>query len=127
MIHDLVNKLLQGWEIVQKHVDFSDPLFHLSVLMIFASPTFWNLVGRLEFRYRIMRKIFCGNKYLACYIFGIMVFTLSGIRNYVYDLAISNQSSLELPFDRVYVEYTSYALYAIGLTLVLGSFFRFVM
>lgn len=126
MIHDLVNIFSQGLDIVQKHVNFSDPLFHLSILMIFASPTFWNLVGRIEFKYRVMRKIFCGNKYIACYVFGLMVFVLSGIRNYIYDLAISNQSSLELPIERVYVEYTSYALYAVGLTFVLGSFFRYV-
>lgn len=84
MIHQLADLFEQGVNLIKENVNYQDPLFQLAIFTIVLSPTFWNVGGRLEYNYRIMRKIFCGNKYLACYVFAFMVFSISGIRNLSY-------------------------------------------
>lgn len=84
MMGSLVDQVGPAMEFVKSHVDFNGHFFKLAFLLILASPTWWNAAGRAEHKFRIFRKVFFGNKYVACYFFAITVFTLSAIRNYVY-------------------------------------------
>lgn len=45
---------------------------------------------------------------------------------FTFDLALQNQKTVEFPIDRQYVEYIAFALYAVGMTLVMGSFIKYV-
>lgn len=124
MMDGIVDVMTTFLNTIKNNVDYSLPSFQISILLILASPTFWNLFGRLEHNYRIFRKIFFGNKYVACYIFSIMVFSLSALRNFVYKLAIEEQPFFDFGFDPLIPLYLSYLLYAIGTILVVGSTIR---
>lgn len=86
MMGSVVDQVGPALEFVKSHVVLDGPMFRLALLLIFASPTWWNVGGRVEHKLRIFRKVFLGNKYVACYFFAFTVFTLSAIRNYVYPL-----------------------------------------
>jgi len=69
----------------------------------------------------MFRKLFNGNKYVACYFFALTVFTLSSVRNYAYQRAVREQPKLDFEVDPVYIKSLSWVLYTIGMTLVLTS------
>ena len=84
MMGSLVDQVGPAVDFVKSHVNVDGHYFKLAFLLILASPTWWNAAGRIEHKYRIFRKIFLGNKYVACYFFALTVFSLSAFRNYIY-------------------------------------------
>lgn len=86
MMGSVVDQLGPVADFVKSHVDLQGPMLQLAFLLIFASPTWWNIGGRVEHKFRLFRKVFFGNKYVACYFFSLTVFSLSAVRNYAYPL-----------------------------------------
>lgn len=120
----VVDQMGPALEFVKSQVNLESYQFQLALFLIFASPTWWNLGGRLEHKLRIFRKIFFGNKYVACYFFSLTVFSLSAFRNYAYKLAVAEQPKADFGFDPLLVQYVSWALYAVGMTFVVSSSIR---
>lgn len=124
MMGSVVDQLGPAFDFVKSHVDIQAPMFRLALLLIFASPSWWNFGGRIEHKFRIFRKIFFGNKYVACYFFAATVFTLSAFRNYAYKLAVQEQPKADFGFDPMLVQIVSWTLYAVGLLFVVTSSIR---
>jgi len=124
MMGSVVDQMGPAMEFIKSHVVLEGQMLRLALFLIFASPSWWNLGGRLEHRFRIFRKIFFGNKYVACYFFSVTVFTLSAIRNYVYKLAVEEQPKADFGFDPLLVQTVSWVLYAVGMVFVVSSSIR---
>jgi len=124
MMGSVVDQMGPALEFVKQHVVFDDYYFKLALFLIFASPSWWNFGGRVEYKFRIFRKIFFGNKYVACYFFSVTVFGLSAFRNYIYKLAVESQPKADFGFDPLYVQALAYALYGLGMLLVVSSSLR---
>jgi methylene-fatty-acyl-phospholipid synthase len=124
MMGSVVDQMGPALEFVKSHVVLDGPMLRLALFLIFASPTWWNLGGRLEHRFRIFRKIFFGNKYVACYFFSATVFTLSAVRNYVYKLAVEEQPKANFGVDPLLLQIASWALYSVGMIFVVSSSLR---
>lgn len=70
-----------------EYVKFGEQSFWIAAGFILFNPTFWNVVGRLEFNTRIFRKVFGGNKHIAVYAFAVIIFSLGIARDVVYPFA----------------------------------------
>lgn len=108
-----------------EYVKFGEQSFWIAAGFILFNPTFWNVVGRLEFNTRIFRKICGGNKHIGVYFFAVIIFSLGIARDVVYHNALSVQPSLAVPEAyQTLVKAISVALYAIGQTLVFSAYYR---
>ena len=67
---------------VYELVDFSKWTFWFAFFSYAFAPTFWNIIARIEFHTHLFTKIFCGYKYIACYILAAIIFTLSLERDF---------------------------------------------
>ena len=66
-------------------IDFSKPTFWVAFVSFMFAPIYWNIVARFEYHTGGITKIFCGAKYLACYLLALSIFTLQLERDYMYD------------------------------------------
>jgi hypothetical protein len=108
MMGSVVDQMGPALEFVKSHINLQGPMLAYALLLIFASPTWWNIGGRVEHRFRIFRKVFLGNKFVACYFFSVTVFTLSAVRNYVYplqDVFYPSHCILGCPFTDIVKKY----------------------
>lgn len=65
-------------------INFKDPLLLAAMFFAFFNPIAWNFGGRVEYNTRMLTK-FCGNnKYLACYIFALYIFSIGLLRDFMY-------------------------------------------
>eukprot|EP01120_Amphizonella_sp_Union-15-10_P013487 TRINITY_DN6253_c0_g2_i2.p1 TRINITY_DN6253_c0_g2~~TRINITY_DN6253_c0_g2_i2.p1 ORF type:complete len:213 (-),score=25.70 TRINITY_DN6253_c0_g2_i2:41-679(-) len=108
----------------QKHINFSDSALHLSIACILFNPIFWNIVARAEYYTHFLTKLFLGNAKAGCYFLAFVIFSLGLLRDYTYQLALETQPKIDIPLDDSRLFLVANALKAIGLTLVLSSFYR---
>jgi phosphatidylethanolamine N-methyltransferase len=64
-------------------VNFSEPALLPALLIIPYCPTAWNILARLEYRFHVLTKIACGNKYVGCYALAAYIFSSSAYRDYL--------------------------------------------
>jgi len=102
-------------------LDASDRLFWLSFAWIIINPLAWNLVARREYKKHTLTKLF-GDKYVACYFLAVCIFIASSARDYVFKLALEEQPKIAELNSYYFVTVIPYTLAAIGLVLVLTSF-----
>merc|ERR1712130_708796 len=69
-------------------IDFHKTSFWIAFVSFGFAPTFWNIVGRLEYRTHLFSKLFCGQRYLACYILALIIFCLQLERDFAFNLAM---------------------------------------
>lgn len=58
-----------------------DLLFFFCVTLL--CPIVWNSLARLEYHYKAIRTLFCGNRYLGCYALALWIFGFSAYRDYL--------------------------------------------
>lgn len=72
-------------------IDYKSPSFKRALFFILFNPLFWNAFGRLEYHFKIISKLLNGNSQTACYIFGLVIFTLGLVRDQAYREAVDEQ------------------------------------
>lgn len=77
-------------------VNYSSFAFRRAVFFILFNPIFWNTFGRLEYRYKLLTRLFGGNNRLACYVFAVIVFTLGIIRDECFRQALEQQRIISI-------------------------------
>ena len=85
------------------------------------NPLYWNLVGRLEYKRRLLTKVF-GSKELACYVFALSIFLLGLLRDYLFTVAIKNQPIYDTEYA-LFVRVLSVVISAIGSIFVASSMY----
>ena len=124
MLHELGTHVGHALNFVKDNVDVNDSMFHFAAAFILFNPTYWNVVGRLEHKTKFMTKMFCGSTIAANYFFAFTVFFLGIGRDYVYHLALANQTSLDIPVDELYIKVLGWSLYFVGLLFVGASSYK---
>ncbi|EGG23159.1 phospholipid methyltransferase family protein [Cavenderia fasciculata] len=118
----MVLNLSREMDILTSHIDLSDNYFWYAIAAIAGTPTWWNIVARLEYKTRFLTKL-AGGKYAACYVLAFLIFTCSLLRDYLFSQSIKNQPTY-LGFDNNVVLYSAYLLYVIGGVLVGSTYWR---
>ena len=77
-------------------VNWQEPTFQHAILMIFALPLSWNVLARTEYHYKLLRKLACGSKRLACYMLALYIFVVGQYRSAVAEIALRNQPHMSL-------------------------------
>ena len=72
--------------IIVKMVDFTDKTFLAALFFMFFNPFFWNVMGRLEYKKKILTRLFRGDSKAACYSFALCIFSLGLVRDYLYNV-----------------------------------------
>jgi hypothetical protein len=87
-VQDLLGYLPYTTEMSVKEVDWSrlvqwekTTLWIAFVSFAFA-PTFWNIIARIEYRTHIFTKLFCGSRYIGCYVLAAVIFCLQLERDF---------------------------------------------
>jgi len=104
-------------------IDFSKPTFWVAFVSFMFAPIYWNIVARFEYHTGVITKIFCGAKYLACYLLALSIFTLQLERDYMFSTALEDQltfTEAANPLNQMFC----YFLFSIGTLFVLSSFWR---
>merc|ERR1711879_20900 len=102
-------------------VDFSAASFWIALFSFAFAPTYWNTVARLQYKTQIVSKIFCGSKYLGCYVLALSIFLLQLQRDFAFNIAINDQpyfAEASEPINQMFC----YFLFFCGSVLVLSSF-----
>eukprot|EP00002_Diphylleia_rotans_P033030 TRINITY_DN6993_c0_g2_i2.p1 TRINITY_DN6993_c0_g2~~TRINITY_DN6993_c0_g2_i2.p1 ORF type:complete len:186 (-),score=47.44 TRINITY_DN6993_c0_g2_i2:247-804(-) len=110
-------------EQVKSLIRFDDPAFLIALVSIPYCPFAWNILARLEYRFKILTTLACGFKYVGCYALATYIFSSSAYRDYLFKTAIETQPTapiLENPLVTIF----AVGIYMLGLVLVLTSMFR---
>ena len=116
-------------------VDWQEPTFQHAILMIFLLPLSWNLLARTEYNYKLLRKLACGSKRLACYMLALYIFVVGQYRSAVAEIALRNQPHMSLLPSRLCALltgcssdtadfYLGWAIVLLGQALVLPSMWK---
>lgn len=111
-----------GFNIRELQANFpiaTNDLLKYSAAIIAFNPTFWNVVGRFEFKTHILRKIF-GSKKIACFIFAITVFSLGIIRDLLFHEVLRTQPNSPV-LQNDLVHYAGAVIAVIGQAFNLSS------
>jgi phosphatidylethanolamine N-methyltransferase len=106
------------------HIDFYDPRFITTVIMIIICPITWNLFARIEFNTKYFSKL-AGDNVLAADIFAHILIEMGIFRNYMFKVTVDHQKSVD--FSTVYeleFKLAGYIFAGIGSFLVAMSFYR---
>jgi methylene-fatty-acyl-phospholipid synthase len=77
-------------------VNVHDPLFHHALLVIVLLPLTWNILGRAEYNYKVLRTLGCGSKRVASYLLTAYIVSLSWYRNSVVEAVTRSQPKVAL-------------------------------
>ena len=98
--------------------------YKFALVTAFA-PIFWNSMARLEYRTRVLTRIWgCGDPNVACAILGISIFSLGLFRDYLYKCALEMQPVSLLGFEHRTVSVMGALLAVSGNVLVLSSMYK---
>lgn len=118
--------LMTALQNINRVIDWSDPLVWLAAAHITFNPMFWNTCARLEYKNKLMTRIF-GSAEVGCYVLATVTFIIGLTRNLVVVIAVTRQLSLEeyLGADTVtYMQIIGTLCMIVGLTLAISSMFR---
>ena len=122
MAHPIIT-LLQK---INQVIDWSDPLIWIAVVHITFNPMFWNLSARLEYKTKLLSRIF-GSAKNACYVLAFIIFSIGLTRNFVVIIAVTRQLSIESYLGETTVAYMKILgtlCIIIGLVFAISSMFR---
>jgi phosphatidylethanolamine/phosphatidyl-N-methylethanolamine N-methyltransferase len=111
---------------IDEYVNLSDPFVWLAIIHITFNPMFWNISARLEYKQKLLSKIF-GSTKAACYALAVTTFTIGLTRNLTVILAVTRQLSIEsyLSNDAInMMKYGGILCIIIGLVFAISSMFR---
>lgn len=111
---------------INDYVNWSDPFVWLAIFHITFNPMFWNISARLEYKQKLLSKIF-GSTKTACYALAVTTFTIGITRNITVIIAVTRQLSLEsyLAVDVInYMKYGGIVCIIAGLVLAISSMVR---
>lgn len=111
---------------INQSINWSDPLVWLAAAHITFNPFYWNMSARLEYKHKLLSKIF-GSAKVGCYVLAATTFTIGLTRNAVVIAAVTRQLSFEQYLGQSTVEYMKVLgllTIVIGLTLAISSMFR---
>lgn len=107
-------------------INWSDPLVWLAAAHITFNPVFWNVSARLEYKTKLLSRIF-GSAKLACYVLAFVTFSIGLTRNVVVIIAVTRQLSIEAYLSATTIYYMQvlgvFCIIA-GLTLAISSMIR---
>jgi len=83
-------------------IDFQQISFFVSVFTILFAVVVWNILGRLEYHFRIFTRLF-GSKFRGCYVIALYIFCFSFYRNLAFNWAINDQPKFEI--TNIYLDY----------------------
>ena len=100
----LTNLLINGINLGETiaHINLSNAETIRSLCAIIWAPFAWNIFPRLEYRHRILSRLFCGNRVAAHYLFALYIVVFSSVREqFFFDAIHANDtwSSGEKAFD----------------------------
>ncbi|CRK88064.1 CLUMA_CG001849, isoform A [Clunio marinus] len=107
-------------------IDWKDPLIWLAAAHITFNPFFWNVSARLEYKTKLLSRIF-GSTKVGCYVLAVVTFLIGMTRNFVVVIAVTRQLSLEAYLGETTVNYMKIVgglCMVIGLTLAITSMLR---
>lgn len=108
------------------YINWSDPFVWLAIVHITFNPMFWNISARLEYKQKLLSKIF-GSTKAACYVLAATTFTIGLTRNLTVILAVTRQLSIEsyLTLDAINMMKLVGILFIVcGLVFAISSMFR---
>eukprot|EP00727_Mastigamoeba_balamuthi_P005145 m51a1_g14629 putative methylene-fatty-acyl-phospholipid synthase (252) ;mRNA; r:14990-16682 len=100
-------------------VDWADAALWASAAQIVFNPLAWNFVARNEYRRRSLTRLFRSAR-AGCYFLALAIFSVGLFRDFLYHRAVERQGAVEW-VDQQTASVVGYALYAVGMTLVLSS------
>lgn len=115
-----VESILQN---LPKSINWSDPLLLMAAAHITFNPLFWNITARLEYRTKLISKIF-GSAKASCYVLAAIVFSIGITRNILVAIVVLRQMSMESFFDQSIlglVKFIGTLIIIAGLTLAISS------
>lgn len=118
-----ITSILQN---INQVINWSDPLVWLAAAHITFNPFFWNFSARMEYKHKLLSRIF-GSAKVGCYVLAAITFIIGLTRNCVVIVAVTRQLSFEDYLGQSTVEYMKViGLLCIftGLTLAISSMFR---
>lgn len=107
-------------------INWKDPLVWLAAAHITFNPMFWNISARLEYKTKILSRIF-GSAKVGCYVLAVTTFLIGLSRNFVVIIAVTRQLSLESMLGESTVRYMKFfgtLFIIVGLTLAISSMIR---
>lgn len=106
-------------------IELDMPLLWLSALWIVATPTWWNVTARLEYRTHFLTRLCCGHRYVAAYALAFAIFMVSNVRSYLFHLAVEAQPHFVVHgAAATMLDALGYALMGVGAVLVAASYYR---
>lgn len=118
-----ITTILQNFNRV---IDWSDPLVWLAAAHITFNPMFWNLSARLEYKTKVLSRIF-GSAQAACYVLATITFCIGLTRDFVVFIAVTRQLSLEAYLGAAtigYMQILGTLCIIVGLVLAISSMFK---
>lgn len=112
------------------NIDFSNNTTKLALGLIVLNPTTWNVVARLDYKYRIFSKKIFKSKYKACYSLAVLIFSLGLFRDHAFlkGCVLEQPSVFEyLPKDSLwgpFLKIVGGLTFAVGQILNLGSMYK---
>lgn len=108
-----------------KHVDLTDVAFWQVVIVIFAHPIIWNILGRFEYYTRAISRIFV-KPVIGVYMLALWIFVVGLYRDALFVIAMDRQVKLD-QLDTPLFKATGGACIVGGAVLVLTSFYQLGM
>jgi phosphatidylethanolamine N-methyltransferase len=86
----------------------------------------WNVFGRIEYHYKPLRTLFCGNRYMACGVLGVWIFSFSKYRYDLFDAMLKGGQQPEFLFfaSSEMHDYVGYAVTGVGQLFVLSATYQ---
>ncbi|XBW35788.1 hypothetical protein QEN19_001360 [Hanseniaspora menglaensis] len=112
------------------NTDFNNSFSKLALGLIVLNPTTWNVIARLDHKYRVFSKKIFNSKYKACYSLAILIFTLGIFRDHAFlkGCVLEQPSVFEyLSKDSLWIPLLKVAgglFFAAGQILNLGSMYK---
>jgi len=104
-------------------IRFDDLHLWKAVFIIIFNPLIWNLLGRLEHKYRPLTRLCFNKPKLACFFLALLILLLGVVRTHHFNIACHTQPSwIILRQNRVLI--LGYFSCIIGSCLVITSFYQ---
>ncbi len=105
-------------------INYNDSYLHYTCCIIIACPFIWNILARLCHIF-LSKNTPKYQRYIACYLLMIWIFSFSSYRDYLIRQTIQNQPKLEISEDYSnLLELISIAIFILGQIFVLSSFYK---
>jgi phosphatidylethanolamine N-methyltransferase len=105
-------------------IDFSESNFKNALLYTLINFLLWIIIPHLEFRYKLLSKLFGGKMTIASDFLSYVLIYLGAIRNHYFSKAIRKNVQVDFGYIEIPIIGASYIFMLIGLILVFFSFYR---